>query len=80
MLDHFPNARQGRMLVVGVVLALMTYVASYDVSGREPACFEAESELREDHPDAVEFRGVSGDWSLTQSCEALGASGKVLGQ
>jgi hypothetical protein len=68
------------LLWIGVLLAFVTWFVSYDVGGREPPCFEARSELQEEHPDAVEFRNAGGGWSFTHSCEAVAADGTVLGR
>jgi hypothetical protein len=71
----------GRRLVllwIGLILAGVTWFLAYDVSGGEPPCFEAQRELRESHPDAVEFRNGNGDF--THWCEAVAADGTVLGR
>jgi hypothetical protein len=81
--QSFPEvlvARRLLLFAVGVVLAMLIWVVTYDVSGREPPCYEAESKLRRSHPEAVEFRNTGGGGALTHSCEALDADGTVVGR
>jgi hypothetical protein len=68
------------LLWIGFLMAIPAWFLAYDVDGREPPCFEAESELRQSHPDAVEFRNAGGGFELTQSCEAVAANGTVIGR
>ena len=60
-----------RLAVLGTALALAVLVVGYDVGGREPACSDTS-----DLPAAPEYRSGSSPWG--QTCEALGADGRVL--
>jgi hypothetical protein len=82
MQDRGTAAAERRLLLllIGVLLAMVAWYVGYDVSGREPPCFEARSKLQREHPDAVEFRNAGGGGALTHSCEAVAADGTVLGR